>query len=46
MIQNIRKVLTVKAVKDNIKVNIAIDDELPKQETPVTEKNKKEGEKE
>lgn len=28
MIQNIRKVLTVKAVKDNIKVNIKIDDEL------------------
>ena len=29
MIQNIRKVLTVKAVKDNIKVNIKIDDEMP-----------------
>lgn len=46
MIQNIRKVLTVKAVKDNIKVNIEIDDELPKAKTPVVEENKKEVEKE
>ncbi|MBP7859535.1 KH domain-containing protein [Patescibacteria group bacterium] len=27
MIQNIRKILTVKAVKDGVKINIRIDDE-------------------
>lgn len=31
MIQNIRKVLTVKAVKDNVKVNIKIEDEAQPQ---------------
>lgn len=37
MIQNIRKVLTVKAVKDNVKVNIKIEDELPGAKTSTEE---------